>query len=330
MKNKSFSSEPDYSISSSMRVYTAEELKAFERKIGGLSINKKTYKVVRLMAKFLGRLLSSKPDLSGVSIRNEKYLSRNPNDNISKGALIVQPNELKGEGALFIIHGGGYVVGNYKDTLGYASNIARELGITVISPGYSLGPEKPFPVGLDDLHSIWYWVQREAVSLNIDPEKIVIGGISAGGGIAAGLVQRLHDEDAVKPSAQLLIYPMLDDRVAANRELDNVSHSVWNNQSNLFGWQSYLGQEPGQVVQPYSVPGRRSNLEGLPPTWIGVGTGDLFLDEDRDYAKRLNESGVDVSYVEVAGAIHGFDGAETQMGIDFINLQKDFIKLHTS
>jgi acetyl esterase/lipase len=168
--------------------------------------------------------------------------------------------------------------------------------------------------------------KKKAASMDIDPTKIVVGGISAGGGIAAGLVQKLHDEGGIQPAAQLLIYPMLDDRVAANRELDELSHSVWNNHSsNVFGWSSYLGQDPGGEVQPYSVPGRRQDLKGLPPTWIGVGTADLFLDEDREYAKRLEDSGVDVSYVEVAGGIHAFDGAQTQMGIDFVELQREFV-----
>ena len=330
INNNLFKSEPDYTVSSERHVETAKELESFERKMGSLSINKKTYKLVRLLSKLFGRLLSPKPDLSGVSIRNEKYISRNRNDNVMNGALIVQPNQKRMSGALFLIHGGGYVVGNYKDNLGYACDTARDLGIPVISPGYSLGPEKPFPIGLDDLHSAWYWLQREAPSMDIDPKKIIIGGISAGGGMAAALVHRLFDEDAYKPSAQLLIYPMLDDRVAANRKLDSVSHKVWNNESNLFGWKSYLGKEPGGPVQPYSVPGRRENLKGLPPTWIGVGTADLFLDEDREYAKKLKESNVDVTYIEVTGAIHAFDRAETQMGIDFIKLQKDFIKLHAS
>ena len=320
IKNKAFSSEPDYNINSATQVETAEELASIDKKMGGISIDKNTFKVVRFMSKFLGSLLTPKPDKTGVTIRDEK--------NIGRGVLIVQPEVQKGEGALFIIHGGGYVVGNYKDNLGYACNTARELGVTVVSPGYSLGPEEPFPAGLDDLHETWHWLQKEAASFNIDPSKIVVGGISAGGGIAAGLVQRLHDEGGIQPTAQLLIYPMLDDRVAAKRDLDDRAHRVWNNRSNLFGWSSYLGQEPGGEVQPYAVPGRRENLKGLPTTWIGIGTADLFLDEDRDYAKRLKESGVDVTYVEVAGAIHAFDAGGTQMGLDFDKAKLDFLKNH--
>lgn len=318
IENKAFKFEPDNSVSSQTPVETAEELKSFDSKMGGVVISRKTYKIFRFMGKILGRLIAPKPDTSGVTIKDMP--------NVGAGALLVQPTEPKGEGAVFIIHGGGYVVGNYKDTLGYACDTARELGVPVISPAYSLGPERPFPAGIDDLTEAWHWLQQESKSLDIDPTKIVVGGMSAGGGIAAGLVQKIHDEGGVQPSAQLLVYPMLDDRVVTKLERnDSHKHRVWNNVSNRFGWTSYLGHEPGDEAKPYSVPGRRENLEGLPTTWIGIGTADLFLDEDRDYAKKLEAAGVNVTYVEVAGAIHGFDGANTQMGMDFIQLQKEFM-----
>ena len=318
IQNKSFSSEPDLSISSKTEVSTAEELVSYDKRMGGISINQKSYKIFRFLGKFLGKLLAPKPDKSGVIIQDKKE--------VSKGLLIVSPEVQKGDGALFLIHGGGYVIGNYMDNLGYACDASRELGITILSPAYGLGPENPFPSGINDLYASWQWVLENAISMNINKDKIVVGGISAGGGIAAGLIQKIHDEGGTQPVAQLLIYPMLDDRVATDSELTDRSHRVWNNASNYFGWKSYLGKEPGSDFVEYSVPGRRNDLSGLPPAWIGVGTADLFLDEDRDYAKRLKEAGVEVSYIEVAGGIHAFDGAQTQLGIDFINHQREYLK----
>ena len=318
IQNKSFSSEPDLSISSKTEVSTAEELVSYDKRMGGISINQKSYKIFRFLGKFLGKLLAPKPDKSGVIIQDKKE--------VSKGLLIVSPEVQKGDGALFLIHGGGYVIGNYMDNLGYACDASRELCITILSPAYGLGPENPFPSGINDLYASWQWVLENAISMNINKDKIVVGGISAGGGIAAGLIQKIHDEGGTQPVAQLLIYPMLDDRVATDSELTDRSHRVWNNASNYFGWKSYLGKEPGSDFVEYSVPGRRTDLSGLPPAWIGVGTADLFLDEDRDYAKRLKEAGVEVSYIEVAGGIHAFDGAQTQLGIDFINHQREYLK----
>ena len=103
---------------------------------------------------------------------------------------------------------------------------------------------------------------------------------------------------------QLLVYPMLDDRTAARTDIDGTNHRMWTNASNRFGWASYLGKsEP----TPYSAPARASDLTGLPPAWLGVGTYDLFHDEDLAYAKRLQESGVPCAVETVPGAFHGFD-----------------------
>jgi len=134
-----------------------------------------------------------------------------------------------------------------------------------------------------------------------------VGGESAGGGLAASLVQRLHDEGA-HPIGQWLFCPMLDDCTAARRELDAVDHFIWNNTANRFGWASYLGREPGAAeVAEYAVPARRTDLAGLPPAWICVSDIELFHDEDVDYARRLEAAGVPVTLDLVAGAPHGFE-----------------------
>ena len=114
-ENKAFSNKPDYSVDSSTPVETAEELISFDKKMGGVSINKRTYKIFRFISKFLAGPYSPKPDQSNVIVENRK--------DIEKGVLIVHPEEKKAKGALFIIHGGGYVVGNYMDNLGYALSL---------------------------------------------------------------------------------------------------------------------------------------------------------------------------------------------------------------
>ena len=101
---------------------------------------------------------------------------------------------------------------------------------------------------------------------------------------------------------------MLDDRTATRTDIDGRSHRAWNNESNLLGWSSYLGHPPGRDDVPaHAVPARRADLAGLPPAWLGVGTCDLFHDEDLEYARRLEESGVPCALSVVPGAFHGFD-----------------------
>ena len=138
--------------------------------------------------------------------------------------------------------------------------------------------------------------------------RIAIGGASAGGGLAAALALLARERGVVTPRLQLLSYPMLDDRTVLRTDLDERYFRLWNNEANRFGWTSYLGGEPGAPdVSPLAAPAREENLSGLPPAWIGVGTLDLFFDEDMAYAKRLRTAGVPCELHVVEGAFHGFD-----------------------
>ena len=220
---------------------------------------------------------------------------------------IYTPAKIQTDAALLWIHGGGMVIGSAVQDDAFCAETARELGLTVVSVDYRLAPDYQFPIPLDDCQDAWHWLQTSASQLNIDNTRIAIGGESAGGGLAASLVQRIHDEGGVQPVAQWLFCPMLDDRTAARRELDVIKHKVWDNRQNHFGWKSFLGQEPGaDQVPDYAVAGRRENLAGLPPAWIGTGDIELFYDENRDYAERLKAAGVDCTLDIVPNAPHGF------------------------
>lgn len=222
------------------------------------------------------------------------------------GALRVYlPADRRTRAALLWIHGGGFLIGVPAQNDRLCAEAAAALGMVVVAAGYRLAPEHPFPAALDDCRDAWRELCDSAGELDIDPARIVIGGESAGGGLAATLVQRLCDEGE-GPLAQWLFYPMLDDRTAARRELDAVGHPIWNNASNRVGWRAYLAGEPGGVVPTYAAGARRADLSGLPPAWIGVGTIDLFAAEDRAYAERLAAAGVAVTFVEAPGGAHGF------------------------
>jgi acetyl esterase/lipase len=221
-------------------------------------------------------------------------------DTSTPGLRIFRPSA--STGALLWIHGGGLVVGAARMDDRFCADTARELGIVVASAEYRLAPENPYPAALDDCLAAWQWLLATA------GPRIAVGGQSAGGGLAAALVQRLHDAAGPDPVAQWLFCPMLDDRTASRGDLDPGSHLIWNNRSNLFGWSSYLGQAPGgPEVPPYAVPARREDVSGLPPAWIGVGDIDLFHDENRTYAERLRTAGVDVTFRVEAGAPHAFE-----------------------
>jgi len=209
---------------------------------------------------------------------------------------------------LLWMHGGGYVIGRPEQDDASCVQYVRDLGITVISVDYRCAPKHPFPAGLDDCYAALKWISSHAQELNIDPDHIAVGGNSAGGGLAAALAQLALDRKEVKIAFQLLIYPMLDDRTVLRTDIDDSSNITWHQKDNQFGWESYLGQECGaDDVPAYSVPARRADLSGLPPAWIGVGSLDIFHDEDVAYAQRLKEYSVECDLHIVPGAFHGFD-----------------------
>ncbi len=207
--------------------------------------------------------------------------------------------------ALLWIHGGGLVLGTPAQDDALMSAWARDLGLVVVSVEYRKAPEHPYPAPLDDCVAALRWLRARE---DVDPARIVVGGASAGGGLAAALALRLHDEGAPPPLLQLLVYPMLDDRTAVRPDVDGARHRLWSQADDLFGWSAYLGRSPGDDDVPdHAAPARRADLRGLPRAWIGVGSCDLFHDEDALYARRLQEAGVGAELHIVDGAFHGFD-----------------------
>lgn len=200
--------------------------------------------------------------------------------------------------ALLWIHGGGYVLGTPRQDDLLCRRLARQLGITVAAVQYRLAPEHPYPAALDDCYAALTALAGLPAVL---PDRIAIGGASAGGGLAAALALHARDRSEITPVLQLLVYPMLDDRSGA-RPADR-RHRLWTPAANRFGWAAYLGTADPERA----VPARRADLAGVPPAWIGVGTRDLFHDEDVDYAHRLITSGVACQLEVVPGAFHGFD-----------------------
>ncbi len=209
---------------------------------------------------------------------------------------------------LIWLHGGGYVIGTPEMDDSNCADFVRELGITVVSVDYRLAPWQPFPAALNDGYAALQWVNAHAQQLGVDANRLAIGGESAGGGLAAALAQLAHDRGEIQPVLQLLIYPMLDDRTVLRTEIDDSNNVTWSHKNNRFGWKSYLGKDGGaEDVPNYSAPARRADLSGLPPAWIGVGTLDIFHDEDAAYAQKLQACGVKCETMLVPGAFHGFD-----------------------
>ena len=208
--------------------------------------------------------------------------------------------------AIVTIHGGGYVIGSHvmDDTL--LDRWCRALGVVGVSVEYRLAPETPYPGPLDDCYAALRWAHDNAGELGIDAARIGVYGISAGGGLAAALALLARDRGEVPLAFQLLDCPMLDDR-QASRSMRAAGLYVWNAASNEFGWRSYLGDLYGSDDVPaYAAAARATDLAGLPPACVVVGSIDGFRDEDVDYAQRLNQAGVPCELHVIAGLPHAY------------------------
>jgi acetyl esterase/lipase len=208
---------------------------------------------------------------------------------------------------MYWIHGGGYVLGSpEQDDLRF-DRWCQKYDLVGVAVQYRLAPEHPYPAAVEDCYAGLKWVKEHGAEIGVDTNRVGIGGPSGGGGLAAALALVVRDRAELAIDYQLLIYPMIDDRrtsVTANWDVP-----VWNTASNEFGWKSYLGDLHGSDEIPYhAAPIRASDLSGLPPTFIMVGTLDAFCDEDIEYAQRLNQCGVPVELHVYPGAPHGFEG----------------------
>jgi acetyl esterase/lipase len=211
--------------------------------------------------------------------------------------------------AVVSIHGGGYVLGSYDMDDATFDRWCPTLGVIGVSVEYRLAPETPYPGPLDDCYATLAWTHEHAEELGIDPTRVGIRGVSAGGGLTAALGLLARDRGEVPVAFELLDCPMLDDRqVTPSSRLDDLA--VWSRESNEFGWRCYLGDLYGADDLPATAaPGRATDLAGLPSTFVSVGAVDGFLDEDVDYAMRLVHAGVPCELHVYPGAPHGYQMA---------------------
>jgi triacylglycerol lipase len=210
------------------------------------------------------------------------------------------------------LHGGAYIMGTLDENDDRLDRMVIELGCAVVSVDWRLAPEHPYPAGLDDASTVWQALRDDPAAYGVDPDRIVVGGASAGAGLAAALCLRLRETGTPQPALQLLIYPMLDDReeTASIRASENPGHwGLWHLAANRLCWAAYLGSHTGGDVPPTAAPARATDLGGLAPAFLAIGDVDAFLDENLRYASRLSRAGVPTELHVYPGVIHGGFGA---------------------
>ncbi|MFI8194166.1 alpha/beta hydrolase [Streptomyces sp. NPDC085946] len=209
---------------------------------------------------------------------------------------------------LYYVHGGGMIAGSRRHLVSDVLEWTRTLRTVTVSVEYRLAPEHPYPAPLEDCYAGLLWTAEHAAELGADPDRIVLVGASAGGGLAAGLTLLARDRGGPATMGQILLSPMLDDRndTPSSRQMEN--RGLWDRASNATGWNAYLdGAAGGPEVSPYAAPARAEDLTRLSPAYLDVGSAETFRDETVGYASRLWQSGVQCELHVWPGGFHGFD-----------------------
>ncbi|MCY1145632.1 alpha/beta hydrolase [Actinoplanes sp. Pm04-4] len=202
---------------------------------------------------------------------------------------------------IFYIHGGGMILGSVEGEDVPATLICDQTNSLVVSVEYRLSPEHPHPAPVEDCYAGLVWMAKNAAELGFDPERLAIYGASAGGGLTIATALLARDRGGPALKFMMPIYPMIDDTNTTASSDEIVDIGIWDRAGNIEAWAWYLGGKP---ADQYAAPTRASDLAGLPPAFIDVGTVDLFRDEDIAFAQRLMAAGVPTELHVHPGSYH--------------------------
>ena len=207
--------------------------------------------------------------------------------------------------ALVYFHGGGFVLGSIETHDGACRLLAEEAGVRVISVGYRLAPEHPFPAAADDALSAFTHVHKHAADFGADPERLAVGGDSSGANLAAVVAHAAARGEVPRPAFTLLLTPATDSLG------DTPSHHQFGQGFRLDRdeWAWYRDQyvrDPAQYKDRRASVAYDDQVDGLPPTYVATCGFDLLRDEGEAYARRLADAGVTVVHRRHEGQLHGF------------------------
>lgn len=229
---------------------------------------------------------------------------------------------------VLFLHSGGLMFGDRFSGIDSAVDWISRFDCALVTVEYRLAPEFPHPFPFEDCYAALSWIPAAAHELGLDATRIAVAGASAGGGLAAGVALAARDRGGPALCGLLLDYPMLDDRGTAHSLTQFDGLGVWDRISNETGWGALLGDARGTAdVSPYAAPARAESLAGLPPTFIDVGSVEVFRDEATEFATRLWRDGGDAELHVWAGGFHAFDifAPHTRLARGMIRARNDWL-----
>lgn len=207
---------------------------------------------------------------------------------------------------ILFLHGGGYISGSIETHENLCRKLAKETSAIVVSVGYSLAPEAKFPTPIEEGYAVLNWIEKNAVLLNANQNKIIIAGDSAGATTATAVCMKNRDLSGPAIALQILFYPATD-----VSSFNTPSHKKFGKgyflttESMEWAKSLYLRNEE-DVKHPYASPLLADDLTNLPPSIIFTAQFDPISSEGEAYAKKLKEVGNDSQHVHVKGVLHGF------------------------
>lgn len=216
----------------------------------------------------------------------------------------LRPTETTSDGAILYLHGGGFVLGSLESHHRLMRLLAIEAGATLIGVGYRLAPEHPFPGPLDDSLAAVRWLQAHAVELNLDPDRIVIAGDSAGANLALACLLEQRDRGEPMPIGGALFYGCYWAKLGtlSHEKFGGGGYRLSTKEMGWF-WAQYLGDRG--KGNPLAEP-MEANLAGLPPLFLNYGMVDPLADDTTELVERLDRAGVVHECIGYPGLVHGF------------------------
>jgi len=253
------------------------------------------------------KLLAEQPQPDGTGVTVTDLVVPGPAGAPDVPLRIYRPDTPSGPVGIYDVHGGGFILGDLD--MVHASNLtlAREVGAVVVTVDYRLAPEHRYPAGLEDCYAGLVWFAEHAEEYGVDPARIAIHGISAGGGLCAALALLARDRGGPAIAFQYLGVPEVDDRLGTPSMTAYTDTPLWNRPNAVFSWDAYLGAGvPGSADVPvYAAPARATDLVGLPPAYVSAMEFDPLRDESVGYALALQAAGVQVELHMFPGTFHG-------------------------